>query len=86
MNCVATDVEEEEEEEEGVFKEGVEGTPCFFEVSEFPFPRFLFLMKDLETKFVVLLRDLKEFFFVLPAELLASESAPPPCVGLWLSK
>jgi hypothetical protein len=67
-------------EMESVFKEGVEGPSCLFEVSGFPFPRFLCLMKDLETKFVVLLRDLKEKFFVLPAELLASEPVPPQFV------
>ena len=73
---------------ESVFKEGVEVPPCVCEVSAFPFPRFLFLMKDLEAKFVVLLRDLKEEFFVLPAELLASgsEPAPPLWAGLWLPK
>ena len=71
-------------EMESVFKERVEVPPCVCEVSAVLFPRFLFLMKDLEANFEVLLRDLKEEFFVpvLPAELLASEPAPPPWAGL----
>ena len=56
------------------------------ETESVPSFKFLFLMKDLEAKFVVLLRDLNEDFFVLPAELLPSEPAPPPWVGLWLPK
>ena len=63
---------------ESVFKEGVEVPPCVCEVSAFPFPRFLFLMKDLETKFVVLLRDLKKRIFCAAYRAVDFRDGPAP--------